>query len=149
METPFAADCRGAYVEEVSGGPAAPIILVVDDNPMNVKLLRFVLEARGYVIRAAHSAEEAMRALEASAPDLILMDIQLPGTDGLTLSRHLRADPRHARTPIVAVSASAMPQDHAAALEAGCDEFVAKPIDTRTFGATVERLLAAANRLPD
>ena len=119
----------------------APVVLVIDDNPMNVKLLRFVLEARGYFVRGAHSAEDAMRSLEEGAPALILMDIQLPGTDGLTLSRRLRADARYARTPIVAVSASAMPQDHVAALEAGCDEFVAKPIDTRTFTAIVDRLL--------
>lgn len=127
----------------------APMVLVVDDNPMNVKLLRFVLESRGYIVREALSADEAMRSLDLEAPALILMDIQLPGTDGLTLSRKLRADARFARTPIVAVSASAMPHDHLAALEAGCNEFVSKPINTRTLGALVERLLAATAGRPE
>jgi CheY-like chemotaxis protein len=123
---------------------AGELVLVVDDNPLNVKLLRFVLEARGYRVSEAPSAERARGVLEEERPSLILMDVHLPGTDGLTLTRELRGDPRFAHTPIVAISASAMTPDRVAARDAGCDDFVAKPIDTRTFGALLDRFIRAA-----
>lgn len=121
-----------------------PLVLVVDDHATNIKLLRFLLESRGMDVITARSAPEAERALEASSPRLVLMDVQLPGTDGLTLTRRLRADPRYADLKIVAVTAYAMARDEAAAREAGCDGFIAKPIDTRAVGELVERLVKSA-----
>ena len=114
------------------------LILVVDDNAMNVKLVKFLLLKRGYRVLTAMSAGEAMAALEAEIPALILMDIQLPGMDGLELTARLRLNPALADVPIVAVTASAMRGDEERALAAGCDGYVAKPIDTHTFPAIVQ-----------
>ena len=117
-------------------------VLVVDDHPMNVKLLTFVLRGRGLEVRTARSAEEALAEIESALPDLVLMDVQLPGTDGLTLTRQLRADRRFRDLLIVAVTAYAMDRDRIAAFAAGCNAFVSKPIDTRAVGELVQRLLA-------
>jgi len=120
-------------------------VLVVDDHPANTKLVTFVLQARGYVVVSAASAEEALTELEREVPALILMDVQLPGTDGLELTRRLRTDDRFASLPIVAVTAYAMARDEQAAYAAGCNAFVSKPIDTRALGELVGRLLREAN----
>ena len=117
-------------------------ILVVDDNATNVKLLTFLLQGRGYEVRAAADAERALATLSEFRPRLILMDIQLPGIDGLTLTRQLRADPAMRDVLIVAVTAYAMTGDAERALEAGCDGFISKPIDTRAFPAEVASYLA-------
>jgi CheY-like chemotaxis protein len=117
-------------------------ILVVDDNPSNVKLASFVLKARGFEVREAGSAEEAMAELVAHPPRIILMDIQLPGTDGLTLTRLLKADPRTSGIIIVAFTAYAMQGDEQKALEAGCDGYLTKPINTQTFADQVTAFLA-------
>lgn len=116
-------------------------ILVVDDHPANTKLVTFVLQARGLSVVAAASAEEALAVLEKETPSLILMDVQLPGTDGLELTRRLRAEPKYASLPIVAVTAYAMARDEQAAYDAGCNAFVSKPIDTRALGELVLKLL--------
>jgi CheY-like chemotaxis protein len=121
-----------------------PSALVVDDHPANTRLVRYVLEARGIEVTAAADAEEALAVLERGCPDLILMDVQLPGTDGLTLTRRLRADERFARVPIIAVTAYAMARDEKEALEAGCSAFVTKPINTRALGDLALALLARA-----
>lgn len=121
-----------------------PIALVVDDHAMNAKLVSFVLRARGLDVVTAASATEVWKALEAiapTAPAVILMDIQLPEVDGLTLTQMLRRDARFTRTPIVAVTAYAMARDKAAAIDAGCTAFVAKPIDPRALGELVVGLL--------
>lgn len=112
-------------------------ILVVDDNPANVKLVTFVLGAKGFEVRAAGNAEEALAAIAGWSPRLVLMDLQLPGTDGLTLTRRLRADARTSSLIIVAFTAYAMRGDEEKARAAGCDGYITKPIDTRTFGARV------------
>jgi CheY-like chemotaxis protein len=117
-------------------------VLVVDDNATNVKLLSFLLAAKGYLVRTAADAEQALRAVAQERPRLILMDLQLPGTDGLTLTRQLRADPSMRGVVIVAVTASAMTGDRERALEAGCDGFIPKPIDTRAFPGLVAEYLA-------
>lgn len=117
-------------------------ILVVDDNPTNLKLATFVLRARGYDVRTANSAEHALAVLDGFAPRLILMDIQLPGMSGLELTRALRAAPATRDIAIVAVTAYAMKGDEQRALDAGCDGYIAKPIDTRTLPDTVARYLA-------
>lgn len=105
-------------------------ILIVDDNPTNLKLARILLETEGYEIRAAQDAEEALQLLETFHPRIILMDIQLPGMDGLELTRRLKADPRTRNIHILAVTSYAMRGDELRAREAGCDGYLTKPIDT-------------------
>jgi len=117
-------------------------ILIVDDNPANLKLVGVLLKAEGYVVRVAADAEEAMATLEEFRPRLILMDLQLPGMDGLTLTRRLKAAPRTCDITIVALTAFAMKGDEQKALDAGCDGYVTKPIDTRRLPAEIARLLA-------
>ncbi len=119
------------------------LVLVVDDHPANTKLVTFVLQAHGLKVVAAASAEEALGVLATQTPALILMDVQLPGTDGLELTRQLRNQARFAELPIVAVTAYAMARDEQAAYAAGCNAFVSKPIDTRALAVLVLKLLAA------
>jgi CheY-like chemotaxis protein len=116
-------------------------ILMVDDHPGNLKLLSFILEKCGYQVRIARDADQALLALKESRPRLILMDIQMPGIDGLELTRRLKADPVYRDIAIVAVTASAMKGDEQRALAAGCDGYVTKPIDTRLLPMLVERYL--------
>lgn len=117
-------------------------ILVVDDNPLNRKLACDVLEMEGHTTLAAEDAPTAMAVLaSAPAPDLVLMDIGLPGMDGLELTRRLRASERHGALKIVALTAFAMKGDEEKALAAGCDGYIAKPIDTRKFPSQVMAFL--------
>jgi len=116
-------------------------ILIVDDNAANLKLARVLLVSEGYEVRTAIDAEEALLALREFRPALILMDIQLPGMDGLALARRLKADPATRPIAIVAMTAYAMKGDEEKALAAGCDGYVTKPIDTRTLPATLARYL--------
>ena len=121
-------------------------ILVVEDNEANQMLARAVLELEGYAVEVAGSAAEAFDVLGARQPDLILMDVQLPGEDGLSATRRLKADPATAPIPVVALTAHAMTGDRDLALNAGCAGYIAKPIDTRTFGAQVRQFLLIADR---
>lgn len=118
------------------------LILVVEDNETNQILVRAVLELDGYRVEVAGSAGEAWKAVRDLAPDLILMDVQLPGQDGLSLTRELKADPATAAIPVVALTAHAMSGDRELALQAGCQGYIAKPIDTRSFTAQVREYLA-------
>lgn len=118
------------------------MIVIVDDNPANLKLARVVLEDEGYAVRTAIDATELMRRLEEAPPRLILMDIQLPGVDGLELTRRLKADPRYQHIVIVALTAYAMKGDRAKALSAGCDGYITKPIDVDELPKTVAQHLA-------
>lgn len=118
-------------------------ILVVDDNPVNLKLAADVLRSDGYVVDQAPDAERAQEILAGSPPDLILMDIALPGMDGLALTRRLKQDERLKDVPVVALTAFAMKGDDAKALQSGCDGYIAKPIDTRTFARTIAAFLRA------
>ncbi len=119
------------------------LALVVEDNPTNLMLTRAVLERGGYRTEAARSAEHALEQLQHVRPDLILMDIELPGRDGLSLARQLKADPATAAIPIVAVTANAMHEDRARVFAAGCDGYITKPISPRTFTAQIEAVLRA------
>lgn len=110
----------------MSGEP----ILVVDDNPTNLKLVRVLLSGEGYEVRAAFDAEEAVQILRSFRPRLILMDLQLPGMDGYELTRQLKADAQTRGITIVAVTSYAMKGDEKLAIDAGCDAYVSKPIDT-------------------
>ena len=116
-------------------------ILIVDDNDTNLKLASEVLDFEGHHVVKAADAAEALRVLSGLRPDLILMDIAMPGMDGLELTRRLKAMPDFADTPIVALSAFAMKGDQEKAFEAGCDGYITKPIDTRRFPAQVEAFL--------
>jgi CheY-like chemotaxis protein len=125
---------------------AGEIVLVVDDNPINLKLARVALAVEGYDVRTAEDAEEALTMLEQVRPDLILMDLQMPTMDGLELTTHLKLDPATRDILILAVTAFAMKGDYEKALDAGCDGYMTKPIDTRTLGATVGQYLSADAR---
>lgn len=117
-------------------------ILAVDDNPANLKLIEFLLDGEGYEIRTARDAEQALLILPEFRPRLILMDLQLPGMSGLELTRHLKAAPATQDVLILALTAFAMKGDEQRALDAGCDGYVAKPIDIETLPALIERYLA-------
>ena len=119
-----------------------PWILVVEDNEANQLLARAVLERDGYDIEVASSAEEALVQLKAGAPSLILMDIQLPGQDGLSLTRQLKADPATRSIPIVALTAHAIGGYQELALAAGCAGYRSKPRNVMTFGDPVRRYMA-------
>ena len=121
-------------------------ILIVDDNPTNLKLARVVLAAEGYEVRVAVDAEEALALLDSFHPRLILMDLQLPGMDGLTLTRRLKGDPATSGVAIVALTAYAMKGDEEKARQAGCDGYITKPIDTRTLPGVIAGVLAGQGR---
>jgi CheY-like chemotaxis protein len=116
-------------------------ILIVDDNPTNLKLVAYLVKAQGYDVETASDADAAVAAIAAVPPDLILMDLQLPGVDGLELTRRLKADPATRAIKIVAVTAYAMKGDQEKALAAGCDDYVTKPIDTRALPQVIARHL--------
>jgi CheY-like chemotaxis protein len=126
----------------VAGEP----ILIVDDNPTNLKLARVVLAAEGYEVRVAVDAEEALAMLDGFHPRLILMDLQLPGMDGLTLTRLLKGDPATSGVAILALTAYAMKGDEEKARQAGCDGYITKPIDTRGLPAVIAGVLAGQGR---
>jgi CheY-like chemotaxis protein len=119
-------------------------ILVVDDNPDNLVLTQILLECEGYDVRLAQDATETLERLKTYHPALILMDVQLPGMDGLELTRLLRKESALRDVPIVALTAYAMKGDQENARKAGCDGYITKPIDTRTFGAIVGGFLSTA-----
>ncbi|HEV8241642.1 MAG TPA: response regulator [Thermoanaerobaculia bacterium] len=121
---------------------AGESILVVDDNAQNLKLARVMLRAEGYDVRTAVDAEEALELLAGYTPELILMDIQLPGMDGLELTRRLKADPARREILVIALTAYAMKGDHERALAAGCDGYLAKPIDTEALSSMVGAMLS-------
>lgn len=122
-------------------------ILIVDDNATNLKLVAYLMKANGYTVDTALDAESAIEAIRQHRPDVILMDIQLPGIDGLELTRRLKADPATRDIVIVAVTAYAMKGDQAKAQAAGCDDYITKPIDTRALPETIARHLARRNEL--
>jgi two-component system, cell cycle response regulator DivK len=117
-------------------------VLIVDDNPTNLKLLSYVLSSQGYDVQTAGDGPSALAALQTRRPRVILMDLQLPGMDGLELSQSLKASPATRDIVILAVTAYAMKGDEERARAAGCDGYVAKPIDTRTFPALVASYLS-------
>ena len=106
-------------------------ILIVDDNASNVRLMEAILDAEGYAVKSAMDAEAALALLQSWQPELILMDIQLPGIDGLELTRRLKRDPRYGTIVIVALTAYAMKGDEDKARDAGCDGYITKPVATR------------------
>lgn len=118
-------------------------VLVIDDNVLNLELAQGMLEAADFEVALAVDAESALKQLRSRVPGLILIDIQLPGTDGLALLRQIKAYGRMAEVPVVAFTASAMRGDEERFLAAGCSGYLAKPIDVPTFATTVRTMLAA------
>lgn len=119
-------------------------ILVIDDNPANRKLAQAVLAGAGHEVHGVSDAESALVAVASLHPTLILMDIQLPGLDGLELTRRLKADPATRDIVIVATTAYAMPNDELKSTEAGCDDYMTKPIDIHALREVVSKHLAAS-----
>jgi CheY-like chemotaxis protein len=124
-------------------------ILVVDDHPTNLKLVRDVLMYDGFSVMEAADAEEAQEIVRTTPPELILMDLALPGMDGLTLTRLLKADPSTQHIVVVALTAFAMKGDEEKARAAGCDGYVTKPINTRTLSQTVSDFLPPSPKESD
>ena len=116
-------------------------ILVVDDQPLSIKLIQLILEGEGYHVLVAANATEALQAVQASMPDLILMDIHLPSLDGLALTKLLRSDQESRHIKIVAISAYSTAEDDQRIAAAGCAGFIPKPIDTRTLAASIREYL--------
>jgi CheY-like chemotaxis protein len=116
-------------------------ILIIEDNPLNLELARDILEDAGYVVYTAVSAEKGIQLAHSVMPDLILMDVSLPGMDGLSATRLLTNDPETAKIPIVFLTAHAMHGDKEKAIAAGCKGYLTKPIDTRTFAKCIDTFL--------
>lgn len=123
---------------------SAPRMLIVDDNAMNVAIAEVVLLAEKFEVETAIDGLEAVQKVASFRPDLILMDIQLPGKDGLELTRELKADPATRHIRIVAFTAFAMRGDETKMRAAGCDAYLSKPINVKTFGAQVRAILHAS-----
>ena len=116
-------------------------ILIIEDNQLNLELATDLLEANGFNVSSARSAEEGLRMAREILPDLVLMDVSLPGMDGLCATKDLKADPLTRHLIIVGLTAHAMKGDEAIALDAGCDGYLTKPINTRTFVATITQFI--------
>ncbi|MBI4392064.1 MAG: response regulator [candidate division NC10 bacterium] len=117
-------------------------ILVVDDQPLNRELVADLLEPAGYTVLEAEDGVDLLERVQREHPDLILLDLKLPGPDGFTLARQLKAHPATRGVPVVAVTADLLPDKRAWALEAGCDGYLQKPLDPRELLEVVTRLLA-------
>jgi len=122
-------------------GLAVKRILLVEDNPQNRYLVTYLLERHGYELQVAEDGEQALAMLETDAPDLILMDMQLPRIDGYEATRRIKADERFRRIPLIALTAHSMRGDETRARDAGCDEFITKPVDTDGLIDLIARLL--------
>ena len=114
-------------------------VLVVDDTPQNVKLLADILQAKGYATLEAVTGEDGVRLAKEHRPSLVLMDIQLPGINGIEALRQLRADPATASIPVIAVTASVMASDRREITDAGFDGYIGKPISLKEFVDTVRQ----------
>ena len=121
-------------------------ILIVEDNEKNLKLVRDVLQVKGYETIEATTGEDGVALAASRGPDLVLMDIQLPGISGIEAIAALRANAATAHIPVIAVTASVMQQDRKLIMEAGFDAYLGKPLDLKEFLATVKRVLEAPRR---
>jgi two-component system cell cycle response regulator DivK len=121
---------------------SGPKILIVEDNALNMELLVDLLEAGGFSVHSTRTGEEGIKLARDVQPDLVLMDISLPGMDGLCATRTLKADPATCHLTVVGLTAHAMKGDEASGLEAGFDGYLTKPINTRTFVASVKDFIA-------
>lgn len=127
---------------------AGELILIIEDNEMNRKLSRDVLEVRGYRTLETNTGEEGIRLAREHEPALVLLDIHLPGIDGIETFRRLRADPATAAIPVIVVTASAMPDDRAQIKAVGFDRYLSKPINIKLFVEAVGEVLGASGASP-
>jgi len=116
-------------------------ILIVEDSPENMRLLEMILRAKNYILLKATDGEEALAVAMRECPDLIMMDVQLPKMNGLEVSRKLREAPAFSQTPIIAITAYAMKGDRERVIEAGCDAYLSKPINTRELPEIIAEML--------
>lgn len=116
-------------------------ILIIEDQELNRKVVRIVLQSRGYDTVEATNADEALRCLETNSPSLILMDIDLPGKSGEELTRQIKTDTNWCNIPIIALTAAAMTGDRERIFKSGCDDYLSKPIDTQVLVKRVEYYL--------
>ena len=123
---------------------AAGRVLLVEDNAMNRRMAEFLLRSKGFTVYQATTGEEALLMAREELPDLIVMDLQLPGMDGYAATRTLKADALTRHIPVVAMTAYAMTGDRERALAEGCDGYITKPIDTQEFPRVVARYLASS-----
>jgi len=121
-------------------------ILIVEDNPQNMRLIEMVLRAKGYTLLKATDGEEALDVAFKELPDLILMDIQLPKLSGLEVTKKLRETPAFSHIPVIAITAYAMKGDKEGVIEAGCDAYVSKPINTRELPGVIAEMLRHTKR---
>ena len=121
-------------------------VLIVEDNEKNMKLARDILQAKGYATLEAETGEEGVKLAKEKKPDLVLMDIQLPGINGIEAFRQIRGNPGTARVPVVALTASVTPTDRSTITAAGFDAFIGKPINLKEFVETVKRLIEGAKK---
>lgn len=121
-------------------------VLLVEDNEDNFELVRFLLERAGYEVLAGYDGKEALELARRELPDLILMDLSLPGIDGWTAGRELKTDPITSHIPLLALTAHTLPGDRKRAMEAGFDGYISKPIDVVRFGENITKTLQNMNR---
>jgi two-component system cell cycle response regulator DivK len=123
-----------------------PIVLVIEDNPLNSGLVVDLLEVNGIDVRCAESAEAGIRLAHEIKPDLVLMDINLPGMDGLSATKILKSDPATSHLTVVGLTAHAMNGDADVALDGGFDGYLTKPFDTRTFAARIKSFISSEGK---
>ena len=121
-------------------------VLLVEDNEDNFELVRFLLERAGFVVLAGHDGQEALDMARKELPDLILMDLSLPGIDGWTAARELKDDPKTSHIPLMALTAHTLPGDRKRAMESGFDGYISKPIDVVNFGDSITKILQNKQR---
>ena len=121
-------------------------ILIIEDNMLNLELVTDLLESKGFGVLQARTAEEGLRSAREHGPELILMDLSLPGMDGLAATKLLKADPATSHLPVIALTAHAMRGDDILAKAAGCDGYMTKPIDTRRFSEQIAGFLGTSRR---
>ena len=119
-------------------------VLLVEDNPVNLELFQDLLELEGYEVVSAITGHEAIEIAKTEVPDIILMDIQLPEMDGWEATKILKKTPETREIPIIALTAHAMEGDREKALNLGCDSYISKPINTRTFISDIKKVLSSS-----
>ncbi len=118
-------------------------VLLVEDNPDNFELVRFLLEHAGYQVLEAHDGQKGLDLARRELPDLVVMDLSLPGVDGWTAARELKADPKTASIPLLALTAHTLPGDRNRALESGFNGYISKPINIKSFADDIAQVLQA------
>ena len=121
-------------------------ILIVEDNPLHTKLIEMTLRTKNYTLLKATDGEKALDIARKERPDLIIMDLNLPGMTGFEVARKLRENPAFSHTPIIAITAYAMKRDREMVIESGCDAYLSKPIDTRELPGVIAELLSGRKR---